>query len=119
MDPLRLIRISRSLALGFVVVATAGCRYINPQEDVETKLAQQLINHLKIYEIVSTNSPVTNMYQILSDSYPHSDQRFYPHEPHQQLLSFGEYAGFKTSVVEKYIFFLPRLVHPKFYGEAL
>ena len=97
------------LAATFFILG--GCRYINPQEDVESKFAQDQIKCMTIHEISSTNIPVTNITQLFLAGYPHV--------AHEKLLRFGKHAGFKTSLVEKYIFFWPRLKHPNLFGEVI
>src|SRR5262245_1103024 len=98
------------LAVGTLLVASA-CRYINSQEDVEAKFARNLIDCMKIYQITSTNAPVTNMSQLFL--------YYYPYEYHEKLSRFGKHAGFQTSIVEKYIFFWPLLTHSNLYGEVI
>lgn len=100
-----------------LLLLTSACRYINPQDDIESKLAHDLIMRMKIYDVMSPNTPVTNLYQLFPNA--NSEPAWYPHKLHQRLLDFGKYAGFKTSIVEKYVFFWPRLTHPKLYGEVI
>jgi hypothetical protein len=66
---------------------------------------------MKIYEVTSTNTPVTNMTQLFL--------RYYPYDHHQRLSRFGENAGFKISLIEKYTFFWPHLTNSSLYGEVI
>src|SRR3954470_2716652 len=114
MDPLRSrtrLRYATGFALAGIVFLSAGCRYVNRQEEVEAALAQDIIRGLKIYEVTSTNTAVTNLDQLLT--------LWYPYVAHQKLSRFGKYAGFRTSIVEKYTFFWPRLTHRELLGEVV
>jgi len=99
-----------------LLFACCGCRYINPQENLESELAHDLITRMTSYDAISTNTPVTNLHQLFWNPDGHD---WYPYKLHQQLIAFGRYAGFKTSVVERYIFFWPRWKHPKLYGDLI
>jgi hypothetical protein len=78
-------------AVAGMVCISAGCRYISRQDDVEAKLALDIMKSMTIYDITSTNTPVTNLNQL---------SPWYPYVAHQKLSDFGKHAGFKTSIVE-------------------
>jgi hypothetical protein len=112
-----LIRLGMPILLFGILILFSARRYINPQEDVEAKLARDLTSRMKIYDVMSTNTPVTNLYQLFPNA--RFEPEWYPHRLHDQLLDFGKNAGFKTSVVEKYVFFWPRLTHSKLHGQVI
>lgn len=102
------------MAVCILLLGLSGCGRLNPQSEAESKFALHIISWIKDYDIISTNTPVTNLTQVfsvLNDGYPFGQ--------HQEFSRFGKRAGFSNSLAEKYVFYWPRFSHRHVEGEVI
>lgn len=100
--------------LGIMLLAAAGCGIAQRQTDAESKFAIDVTFWLKVNDVVSPGTQVSNLSQIFP-VIPHG----YSYYHHRELARFGKHAGFSNSIAEKYSFYLPPFTNRFVQGELL
>lgn len=107
------MRVFKLILVALVFLITA-CQKQAEQAYVESKFAGQIIQGLKLHEVASPQSPVTNLIQIFQFV-----KHGYPYGIHHEFEQFGQNRGFTNSVAEKYIFFLPNQTGDTVHGQVV